>query len=162
MYVDAIAKTFNSDSELVGICDSNPGRLQLAARRAQKAGAKPESFMAFDFNRMISETRPDAVIVTTPDATHDIYVVRALDAGCDAITEKPLTTTPSKAQRIIDACARNEKHLRVLFNYRYSPPRTQVIDLLMNNAIGNVLSVDFLWLLNTLHGADYFRRWHSK
>ena len=23
------------------------------------------------------------------------------------------------------------------------------------------MSVDFHWLLNTLHGADYFRRWHS-
>jgi predicted dehydrogenase len=50
----------------------------------------------------------------------------------------------------------------VLFNYRYSPPRTQVKDLLMSGAIGDVLSVDFHWLLNTLHGADYFRRWHSQ
>ena len=52
-------------------------------------------------------------------------------------------------------------HVRVLFNYRYSPPRTQVKDLLMKGEIGDVLSVDFHWLLNTMHGADYFRRWHS-
>ena len=39
-----------------------------------------------------------------------------------------------------------------MFNYRYSPPRTQVKDLLMSNAIGDVQSVDFNWLLNTLHG----------
>jgi predicted dehydrogenase len=51
--------------------------------------------------------------------------------------------------------------VRVLFNYRYSPPRTQIKDLLMNNEIGEVLSIDFHWLLNTVHGADYFRRWHS-
>ena len=88
--------------------------------------------------------------------------MRALDAGCDCITEKPLTTTPEKAQRILDACKRNNRHVRVLFNYRYSPPRTQVKDLLMSGAIGDVLSVDFHWLLNTLHGADYFRRWHSQ
>ena len=87
--------------------------------------------------------------------------MRALDAGCDCITEKPLTTTPEKAQRILDACKRNNRHVRVLFNYRYSPPRTQVKDMLMSGAIGDVLSVDFHWLLNTLHGADYFRRWHS-
>jgi predicted dehydrogenase len=47
------------------------------------------------------------------------------------------------------------------FNYRYSPPRAQVKDLLMSGEIGEVLSVDFHWLLNTHHGADYFRRWHS-
>ena len=111
---------------------------------------------------MVKETKPDCVIVTTPDAFHDEYIVRALDAGCDCITEKPLTTTPEKAQRILDACKRNNRHVRVLFNYRYSPPRTQVKDLLMSNAIGDVMSVDFHWLLNTQHGADYFRRWHSQ
>ncbi|MDZ7319708.1 MAG: Gfo/Idh/MocA family oxidoreductase, partial [candidate division KSB1 bacterium] len=50
----------------------------------------------------------------------------------------------------------------VTFNYRYSPPRTQVKDLLMSGIIGEVLSVDFHWMLNTFHGADYFRRWHSQ
>lgn len=30
----------------------------------------------------------------------------------------------------------------------------------MNGAIGDVHSVHFEWLLNTEHGADYFRRWH--
>jgi hypothetical protein len=49
----------------------------------------------------------------------------------------------------------------VTFNYRYSPPRSQVKDLLMSGVIGDVLSVDFHWLLDTFHGADYFRRWHA-
>ena len=30
----------------------------------------------------------------------------------------------------------------------------------MNGTIGDVFSVHFEWLLNTKHGADYFRRWH--
>jgi len=32
----------------------------------------------------------------------------------------------------------------------------------MDGRIGDVLSVDFHWMLNTTHGADYFRRWHSR
>jgi predicted dehydrogenase len=162
MYLGALTKTFREGNELVGLCDINPGRLELAAKTVAADGVQPRTFLAADFDRVIAELKPDAVIVTTPDATHDDYIVRALDAGCDAITEKPLTTTPEKAQRIADACKRNSRHVRVLFNYRYSPPRTQVKDLLMNNAIGDVLSVDFHWLLNTMHGADYFRRWHSQ
>jgi predicted dehydrogenase len=162
MYLTAITQTFREGNELVGLCDVNEGRLALAGRIAGEAGASPKLYAAADFDRMLSELRPDAVIVTTPDATHDDYIVRALDAGCDAITEKPLTTTAEKAQRIIDACQRSGRHVRVLFNYRYSPPRTHVKDLLMSNAIGDVLSVDFHWLLNTVHGADYFRRWHSQ
>jgi predicted dehydrogenase len=162
MYLTAITKTFAEGNELVGICDTNPGRMDLAANFVAPNGAKPKKYAAADFDKMLKTLKPDCVIVTTPDAFHDDYIVRALDAGCDCITEKPLTTTPEKAQRILDACKRNSRHVRVLFNYRYSPPRTQVKDLLMSNAIGDVLSVDFHWLLNTSHGADYFRRWHSQ
>jgi predicted dehydrogenase len=163
MFQTAITHTFPTLNELVAICDTNPGRLALAARAAVAAGARaPKTYAATDFDRMLRETKPQSVIVATPDALHDDYIVRALDAGCDVVTEKPLTTTAEKAQRILDACRRNGRHLRVTFNYRYSPPRTQIKDLLMNNEIGDILSVDFQWLLNTVHGADYFRRWHSR
>jgi predicted dehydrogenase len=162
MYLTAVTKSFAEGNELVAICDTNPGRLDVAAAFVAPNGAKPKKYLAADFDKMIKETKPDCVIVTTPDAFHDEYIVRALDAGCDCITEKPLTTTPAKAQRILDACKRNNRHVRVLFNYRYSPPRTQIKDLLMEGAIGDVMSVDFHWLLNTSHGADYFRRWHSQ
>jgi predicted dehydrogenase len=162
LYLKALTERFRENNELVALCDSNPGRLELAGKAATAAGATPRLYLAAEFDRALAELQPDALIVTTPDATHDDYIVRALDAGCDAITEKPLTTTPEKAQRILDACRRTGRHVRVLFNYRYSPPRTQVKDLLMNGAIGDVLSVDFHWLLNTVHGADYFRRWHSQ
>ncbi|MBB6092295.1 putative dehydrogenase [Povalibacter uvarum] len=162
MFTGAITGRFSEGNSIVGLCDTNAGRLALAAKTiAAATGTAPAGYAAADFDRMIRETKPHAVIVTTPDAYHDGYVVRALDAGCDVITEKPMTTTSEKAQRILDACKRNGRHVRVTFNYRYSPPRTQVKDLLMSGAIGEVLSVDFQWLLNTVHGADYFRRWHS-
>jgi len=32
--------------------------------------------------------------------------------------------------------------------------------LLMAGVIGDILSLDFHWLLDIRHGADYFRRWH--
>jgi predicted dehydrogenase len=163
MYLTAITKTFAANNELVAICDTNPGRMDTALRFIAPNKVKaPKKYLAADFDKMIKATKPDCVIVTTPDSFHDDYIVRALDAGCDCITEKPLTTTPEKAQRIVDACRRSNKHVRVLFNYRYSPPRSQIKDMLMNGAIGDVMSVDFHWLLNTLHGADYFRRWHSQ
>src|SRR6185503_9481399 len=52
--------------------------------------------------------------------------------------------------------------IRVAFNYRYTPVRSQVKELLMGGVIGDVLSVDFNWVLDISHGADYFRRWHSQ
>ncbi|MEX2044715.1 MAG: Gfo/Idh/MocA family oxidoreductase, partial [Opitutus sp.] len=162
MYRNAIEKDYPEHAELVGICDTNPGRLEESRRRSQQNGATPPpAYAAADFEKMIRETRPDFVIVTTMDSTHDDYIIRAMDAGVDVITEKPMTTTAEKCQRILDAKKRTGRNIRVTFNYRYSPPRTQVKDILMSGEIGNLLSVDFHWMLNTHHGADYFRRWHG-
>ncbi|MCS7338957.1 MAG: Gfo/Idh/MocA family oxidoreductase, partial [Verrucomicrobiae bacterium] len=111
---------------------------------------------------MIRETRPDTVIVTTKDSAHDAYIVRAMELGCDVITEKPMTIDEKKCRAILNAVRKTGRRCRVTFNYRYSPPRTQIKELLMSGVIGEVLSVDFQWLLNTHHGADYFRRWHSQ
>jgi predicted dehydrogenase len=162
MYTNAIVGKYRAGHEIVAVCDTNAGRMGLAVKKIAATGASdPRPYMAADFDRMIRETKPQFVIVTTTDSTHDDYIVRALDAGCDVITEKPMTTTAAKAQRILDAVKRSGRHVRVCFNYRYSPPRSQIKDLLMSGEIGDVLSVDFTWLLNTVHGADYFRRWHS-
>jgi predicted dehydrogenase len=50
----------------------------------------------------------------------------------------------------------------VTFNYRFSPLRQRVRQLLSDGVIGDVLSADFHWCLDTHHGADYFRRWHRQ
>ncbi len=162
LYQDGIEKTHQSVAQLVGLCDSNPGRVEVARKRSAQNGALvPPGYRAADFDRMLAETKPDTVIVVTVDATHHEYIVRAMEAGCDVITEKPMTTDAEKCGLILETCRRTGRSCRVGFNYRYSPPRSQVKELLMSGEIGEVLSVDFHWLLNTHHGADYFRRWHS-
>lgn len=163
LYQDGIEKTHAATAELVGVCDANWGRVEVARRRSAQNGAPvPRGYAAADFGQMLAETRPDVVIVTTVDATHHDYLIRAMEAGCDVITEKPMTTDAEKCRQLLAARQRTGRACRVTFNYRYSPPRSQVKELLMSGEIGEVLSVDFHWLLNTHHGADYFRRWHSK
>jgi len=114
-----------------------------------------------DIDAMLKEVKPDLVIVCTPDHTHDAIVVRALEAGIDVITEKPMTTAVDKIRRIMDAEKRTGQRVDVSFNYRYAPTAARIKELLNSGEIGRVTSVDFHWYLNTKHGADYFRRWHA-
>jgi predicted dehydrogenase len=161
MYRDALLKDFADTSKLVALCDINEGRLKLSLETVRdRDGIELAGYKAEDFEKMISETKPDCVIVTTKDCTHDHYICRAMEMGCDVITEKPMTTDEKKCQRILDTKKKTGKKCTVTFNYRYSPPRAQVKELLMSGVIGEVLSVDFHWMLDTHHGADYFRRWH--
>ncbi len=142
--------------EFVGLCDINPGRLEYGR---QVIGTDCPTFT--NFEKMIQETKPDLVIVTTKDSTHHEFIIKGLDMGCDVLTEKPLTTDERKCQDIIDAERRSGKNLVVGFNYRWSPYNTKVKELLAENSIGKLTSVDFHWYLNTYHGASYFRRWHG-
>ncbi len=162
MFREAVLETYAAHCEMVGYCDTNAGRLALAQRRSREsAGVDVPTYLAKDFDRMVREAKPDVIIVTTMDSAHDRYLVRGMELGCDVMTEKPMTTDEKKCQAILKTQAKTGRKCTVCFNYRYSPYRSQVKDLLMNGVIGDVLSVDFTWLLDTMHGADYFRRWHS-
>ena len=142
--------------EFVGLCDNNPGRLEYGRKFI---GVDCPTYS--DFEKMIMEAKPDLVIVTTKDSLHHEFIIKGLDMGCDVLTEKPLTIDERKCQAIIDAERRSGKKLIVGFNYRWSPYNTKIKELLAENSIGKLTSVDFHWYLNTYHGASYFRRWHG-
>ena len=163
MFVEATTATYADCAELVGFCDLSQTRMNWYNRQLREAGRRPiPSFHAADFDRMIAETRPHTVIVTTMDAWHHHYIVRAMDLGCDVISEKPLTTTLGRLRAIDAAIARSGRSLRVTFNYRYAPAYARFRRLIAEGAVGRPLAVDFSWLLDTSHGADYFRRWHRE
>ena len=162
MYLEALAGNFKDAGTIAALCDTNHSRMNFWVELlSQKYGLdKVPTYHASEFDRMIDEIKPDVVIVTTVDRTHHKYICRALELGCDVITEKPMTTDAVKCQGIIDTVKRTGRHLTVAFNYRYSPRNTKIKELLKSGIVGNVTSVHFEWLLNTSHGADYFRRWH--
>lgn len=153
----ALIQSFGNVTEFVGLCDINPGRLSYV-----KDMMKVTCPVYSDFKQMLRESKPDYVIVATVDAEHDEQIITALEMGYDVITEKPMTTDEIKCKKILDAEKRTGKKVIVAFNYRHSVHAMQVKELLSQQRIGKVTSVDFNWYLNVYHGADYFRRWHRR
>jgi predicted dehydrogenase len=162
MYYQALSTRYAGTSKLVGFCDVNQTRMNYANHMLQELyDAEPVPTYRFDqFEQMILEQQPDVVIVTTIDRTHHVYITRAMELGCDVISEKPMTIDAPRCQAILDAIQRTGRNLRVTFNYRYAPHSTKVREVLASGAIGQIHSVHFEWLLDVRHGADYFRRWH--
>jgi len=142
--------------ELVALCDSNKLRL---SRARDAIGAEAATFT--DLEALLREARPETLIVCTRDHLHDEHIVKALEAGVDVVTEKPMATTAAKIRRILEAERRTRRRLDVAFNYRCAPTAQRIKELLLSGAIGEIVSVDFHWYLDVEHGADYFRRWHA-
>ncbi|HHV94757.1 MAG TPA: Gfo/Idh/MocA family oxidoreductase [Firmicutes bacterium] len=162
LYYQALASAYRETSEIAAFCDINPGRMDYAnSILVNECGAQPvPTYLPWDFEKMVQDTKPDVVIVTSIDRTHHIYINKAMELGCDVITEKPLTIDEEKCQSILDTVKKTGRNLRVTFNYRYAPYNSKIRELICERVIGDVTSVHFEWLLDTKHGADYFRRWH--
>ena len=151
-----VVKDYADLVEFVGLCDVNPERAELAR---ELIGTRAAAYT--DFEKMVRETRPNTVIVTTVDGVHADYVCKAMELGCDVICEKPLCTEAAQAQAIIDTQRRTGRTLAVTFNARYGAAAMQVKELLQAGEIGEILEVNFDEFLDRRHGADYFRRWHA-
>jgi predicted dehydrogenase len=157
MYAMPITQKYADYATILGVYDTNYKRAELVSKRT---GVDIPVFD--DFQKMLTEVKPDTVIITTVDQYHDEYIIAALEAGCDAITEKPMTTDAEKCRAILEAEKRTGKKVIVTFNARCSPFATKIKELLKTGTIGDVYSVHFEWFLDTSHGADYFHRWHSR
>lgn len=155
MYAEHMVREFSDCAQIVGLYDLNHKRCEFYNREL-----KLNAPIYSDFEQMIAETKPDVVIVTTIDRFHHEYIIRAMEAGCDVMCEKPLTIDAEKIKLICDAKERTGKNLIVTFNYRFSVFAARLKKLLMTDVIGDLYSVHFEWMLDTDHGADYFRRWH--
>ena len=162
MYIAALAVDYTKIAELKAFCDTNQGRMDFWNKelKTEYKHAPVKTYKAENFDLMIMEQKPDVVIVTSMDRTHHTYICRAMELGCDVITEKPMTVDAEKCQQIIDAKKKTGKNVTVAFNYRYSPSNTRIKEIIKSGMVGEITSVHFEWLLDTRHGADYFRRWH--
>ncbi|MEC8891406.1 MAG: Gfo/Idh/MocA family oxidoreductase [Chloroflexota bacterium] len=161
LFISALVNEYKDEHELVGLCDSNPQRISYYQNwiGSQNQNLKVKGFNSDDFDFMITSMKPDVVIVTTVDARHHEYIIRALELGCNVITEKPMTTTEKHCHLILKAVEQTGLDVRVAFNYRWGVGVSRVKEIL-HDSIGPIHHVSLQYLLDTDHGADYFRRWH--
>ena len=161
MFALPIIERYSDCAQIAGVFDVNKGRCEVFS---SKVGGTT-CYNSFD--QMIQTEQPDAVIVTTVDAYHSDYIIRAMELGCDVITEKPMTIDATRCRAILEAEKKYGKKVTVTFNYRYAPFMTKIKEILMSGAIGDIYSVHFEWLLDAVmefgaHGTSYFRRWNSR
>src|SRR4029453_8127706 len=163
MYLDAMAGDHRDAAELVALIEPNPGRLRVHVNRLAEAGLDVTGVLTGhpeELEDVIAKARADRAIITSPDVTHAGLIARCLDAGVDVVVEKPLTIDPAGTRAIAEAVARSGRQVVVTHNYRYSARNSGLKELVKSGAIGTPISVTFEWVLDTAHGADYFRRWH--
>src|ERR1700752_4812341 len=105
MFTTALLKDYPDRGQLVALCDQNQTRMDYTNQfYAETLEAAPvPTYTSENFDRMVKEQRADTVIVTSIDPPHHRYIIRAMELGCDVITEKPMTIDAPRCQAILDA-----------------------------------------------------------
>ena len=71
MFAKSIRDRFSDRCKLVGVCDPNYKRAQIYIDTIDKDMKYYE-----DFDEMLEQLKPDAVLVTTPDGYHHKYIIK--------------------------------------------------------------------------------------
>ena len=161
MYIRPMVKNFAHVAEFVGMLDIDPLRFQICKEDIPET-KDVATYMPDEFDKMIAEQKPDAIIVTSMDCTHKNYVILALKNDLDVICEKPMTTNTADALEIRAVEKQSKGKVICTFNYRYNPVHTKVKDLVNSGKIGRVTHVDLTWYIDIAHGSSYFNRWNRK
>jgi len=148
---------FSKYGKVVAAVDIDIDRIKIFNER-QKTSIP--AYLPDEFEKMIRETKPDALIVAGADFTHAEYVIAGLKHNLDVIVEKPMTITAQQAKQVLEAEKASKGKVTVAFNFRYVPAHKYMKKLIMDGAVGKITNIEFVYNLDTWHGPSYFVRWN--
>ena len=132
---------------IVALCDVDESNLRVAAARF------PSAKTYFDFRRLLDQDGIDAVVVSTPDHTHAVAVVAALQSGRHVYCEKPLTRTVSEARRVREVAARSGKVTQIGTQIHAGNNYRRVVELIQRGVVGQVREVE-VWVDASYGGVE--------
>jgi predicted dehydrogenase len=132
------------DWTVAAVCDP------LAERVTRFAETHPAVQGYTDYERFLTESELDAVILATPHDLHAPMAIAALERGKHVLIEKPMACTVAECRAINRAAARAGKTLMVAQNWRYTPWVRAVKAILDSGEIGPVRAVRTEWLQNAV------------
>jgi len=125
-----------------------------------KENVNADGFVTKDHRALLERADIDAIVVTSPDHTHEQYVCDAFDAGKHVFTEKPMAITTEGCDCMLRAWVSSGKKFMVGFNMRYMNIFRVLKDAVDSGMIGEVKVV---WVRHFVgKGGDwYYHDWHA-
>ncbi len=104
---------------------------------------------------LLKEKDINVVSVCTPNGLHAMHSIQSLNAGKNVLCEKPMAIDVSDCGEMIKAAEKNNKRLFVIKQNRFNPPVVAVKDLIDNDKLGKIYSVQLNCFWN--RNKDYYQ-----
>jgi predicted dehydrogenase len=100
---------------VVALCDTDKAS---ADKMAARYGIK-SSFSSMA--EMLAQAKPDIVDICTPPQAHRALAIKAMEAGCHVLVEKPMGMSVNECDEMASASERNGVKLCAVHNQRFHP-----------------------------------------
>ena len=139
---------------VVGVCDNDFPKAQALATRFNIGGAHD------DIEDLLRYSRPDAVVICTPNHLHEVHVTAALAAGAHVLCERPLALNLTGIERILAARERAAKVVMVGMNHRFRSDVQAVREYVRRGELGPLKAIRAGWYVfrPSRSGVDWRRR----
>lgn len=128
------------DVEVAGIADPEEEKARTIGERFGTAHT------AASLAELPALDELDAVLVCTPNDTHEDVVRTALEAGLHVLCERPLAPSSEAVARMIEAARDADRHLMVAMNHRYRLDLRHMRKFVRSGELGEPFFVRSSWL----------------
>lgn len=100
--------------EVVALCDVDQHKLAEAATlvsQRQQSGKTPLVYN--DHQKMLAESKPDIVLIGTPDHWHALQMIDAVKAGAHVYVQKPISVDVMEGEAMVAAARRYNRVVQV-------------------------------------------------
>lgn len=119
------------DVDLVGVCDATGYLLDILEKYTGVSTYK-------DLDKLLTEARPEAIIIATPTHLHAGMIRSALERGIHVFCEKPLVIDPNEAEELARAARERGLVTQVGYHNRFVGAFREVHRLLQLGTIGDI------------------------
>jgi len=127
------------DARLVAICDTTP------ARREAAQGENADATVYEDYDRFLSHSGLDLVVITTPPSSHCDLTIRACRAGKHVFVDKPFAMTLAQTREMLSAAEDAGVIAHCHQSRRYDPEYRAIARAVSAGMIGEVQHLRRIW-----------------
>jgi len=130
--------------EVVGLCDVDQQMLREAAELvSQRQPSRKQPATYGDYRKLLSEQRPEIVLIGTPDHWHCLPMVAACKAGADVYVQKPISWDVVEGQAMVAAARKYNRTVQVGLQRRSTPHLLEARDrFIKTEKLGKIAYVD--------------------
>lgn len=128
--------TTHPNCQVVGICEANK------AKRVKAATQYPHVPGYETLEALIAETRPEAVVIATPPASHCSLAVTALRSGAHVLIEKPMATSSEECDLILAEAKKADRKVMIDHTFVFYSPVQFLTEMIHKGELGRLLYYD--------------------